>query len=65
MPDGPLEALNARCGKCDGVSEVTWCDSWDAYLCANCRANRNDAELRIPLTAKSVMQAAAGETSRG
>lgn len=61
MPDGPLEALNARCGTCDGISEVTWCDSWDSWLCASCRIIRSEAELRTTLAAKSVMQAAAGE----
>jgi len=53
----PLEALNTHCGTCGGVSEVSWCLAWIAWLCARCRAVRNDNELRIPLTAKSVMQA--------
>jgi hypothetical protein len=26
-----LEALNAPCGDCGGVREVTWCAAWDGY----------------------------------
>jgi hypothetical protein len=27
--------------------QVTYCPAWGAWLCANCRVNRNNAELKV------------------
>jgi len=49
--DDLLEAMTAPCadcGKSGGDSQVTFAAAWLAYLCAGCRAMRNDVALRKP-----------------
>ena len=64
VPD-PLEALTAHCGTCGGINEVAWCAAWLAYLCVNCRAVRNENELRVPLAARGALREAGTETGHG
>jgi hypothetical protein len=52
-----MEALTTPCGKCGGVHEVTFCPAWAEYLCVNCRALRNNDELRVPLVIKETIAA--------
>jgi hypothetical protein len=57
VADDLMEALDASCGKCGGVHEVTFCAAWAEYLCVNCRALRNNDELRVPLVIKEAIAA--------
>jgi len=61
MTVDPLESLGESCGKCGGANQVTWCPAWDAWLCADCKIVRADAELRTSLADREAMRAAAGE----
>jgi len=57
--DDLLEALTAPCADCGKAgpdSQVTFAAAWLAYLCAGCRAKRNDDELRVPLVIKDAMR---------
>jgi len=65
--DSLLEALTAACqGKgCHSHDQVGWCPAWNVWLCTDCRWHRNEAELRIPLTDRAAMTAAAREAPGG
>jgi len=57
MADDLLAALAEPCGTCLGTIQVTWCHAWGEYLCADCRALRNDSEFRAFLADRSAAEA--------
>ena len=63
MPDDLLEAMTERCGTCYGTDQVAWCAAWGAWLCADCRSVRSEAETRVTLAEKDAMRAAAEEAA--
>jgi len=56
-------ALTATCsGDRPHAGNTSWSPVWEAWLCANCRACRTEAELRMPLAdGKKPAPAAAGQ----
>jgi hypothetical protein len=46
-PDEPDPGRCGTCGRGEPVAQVTWCPAWEAYLCADCRQRRAEAELGL------------------
>lgn len=59
--DDLLEAMAAACSAlgCDSREQVGWCPAWGCWLCAGCRWQRSEREMRIPLADKEALDRAA------